>query len=132
MKLTKSKLKEIIKEEIRNINEVSLPSYAKGLQLKKVSSKRSKGEDKWDPDVLISKYIIKDKSGKKVGELETDDYFGYATGELFGKHLADISGWTKKRGKKQGKVYDVLGNLHSFLKSKSADKLFGKNGEKIK
>lgn len=132
MKITKTKLREIIRDEIQNLNEVNLPSYAKGLQLKKVSSKRNKAEDKWDPEVLISKYIIKDKSGKKVGELETDDYFGYATGELFGKHLADISRWTKKRGKKQGKVYDVLGNLHSFLKSKTAANMFGKNGEKIK
>ena len=132
MKITKTQLREIIREEIQQLNEVNLPSYAKGLQLKKVSSKRSKGEGEWDPNVLISNYIIKDKSGKKVGELQTDDYFGYATGELFGKRLADISRWTKKRGKKQGNVGDVLGNLHSFLKSKTAEKMFGKNGEKTK
>lgn len=70
-----------------------------------------------DSSVKQTQFEIHHK-GKKVGELEHEDYFGTVHGHLHGKDLPDISEYGRHNHEESG----VLGHLHSFLRSKTGAK----------
>lgn len=72
-------------------------------------------EDAFESEVTYTTYDIL-KSGKKVGYLETESYFGYINGELFGKPLPELSNYG------HGSMSGPLSHLHAFIKSKTGAK----------
>ena len=61
-------------------------------QVVKTTTKKSKGGGEGHDIIITTRYDIQSK-GKKVGELVTDDYFGYLSGVLNGKDLPELSGY---------------------------------------
>jgi len=97
--------------------------YDEEVIVKKTGSKKVKGEEGED-DVIHYTYDIISK-GKKVGELDNDDYFGLIHGTLFGRNLPDLSHYDAP---------NIQAKLHRFLKSNTGKKwleVSSKKGEEL-
>jgi len=99
------KLKEIM-------NEVNLPPEVKGITIKKTGSHKDDADHGWDVQTTTL-YDIKNKSGKKIGELSYEDYFGNITGQIWGRDLPNIGGYGGG---------GTLQKLHRFFKSKTGQR----------
>ena len=114
------------KEKVHD--NLNLPPEVKGLAVKKTNVEVYEPDDNddedWGDEMGGSKtisYDIKNKKGKKVGELSYEDYFGYVTGKLWGRDLPELSAYVGKP-KKSGmhmQQSGALGNLHRFFKTKT-------------
>jgi hypothetical protein len=117
MKITKSELREIIREEIQQLSD-GVGVYT--IKKTKVSDDTDIDDipDEWSGDDNIrTEYDIL-LGGKRVGELVHGSYFGYITGTLHGKQLPELSGYG------QNKKSGPLSSLHSFLKSNTGKRWF--------
>ena len=112
MKLTKTQLKQIIKEELEKAHKHKL---ARGLQVVRTGKEVTPGIEGESEDVATIYYDIKNEEGEVVGNLEYNDYFGNLDGELYGRYLPELSGY---RSHGSG----PLGKLQSFFKSKTGRK----------
>jgi len=129
MKLTESHLRNIIKQELTNILEASLPPVVKGMQVKKTGSTSgvSDPDNPYEPYVTSTTYDIVDKDGNVVGSLNSEDYFGSIHGKLFGKDLPPLSGYG---GNTLEPKSGPLSKFHKFAKSKTGNKWLDKNAPK--
>ena len=109
MKITKSQLRQIIKEELEKVHKHPL---ARGLQVGRTGKEVTPGEFE---DIATIYYDIKNKKGEVVGNLEYNDYFGNLDGELYDRYLPQLGGY---RSHGSG----PLGKLQSFFKSKTGRK----------
>ena len=73
-------------------------------------------DDEYDYDVNMTEWDIVDRTGKKVGELRQDDYFGYLSGHLHQKDLPHIEDYGRHSAE------SPLDNLRAFLHSKTGRK----------
>ena len=112
MKITKSQLRQIIKEELEKVHKHPL---ARGLQVVRTGKEVTPGIEGESEDVATIYYDIKNKKGEVVGNLEYNDYFGNLDGELYDRYLPQLGGY---RSHGSG----PLGKLQSFFKSKTGRK----------
>lgn len=104
-----SKVNEEALEEVR-LNE-TVGEYS----VKKTGSRVYRGDpEDYGEDITITHYDIHHK-GKKVGELQHNNYMGDIIGHIHNKHLPEISNYNKGRS-------GPLSALHGFLKSKTGQK----------
>ena len=75
--------------------------------------KKEFDDDEEDQVAITTVYYDIILDGKKVGNLETTDYFGYIRGELHNKPLPELSAYGRATSS------SPLSNLHAFLKSKT-------------
>lgn len=116
MKITKQRLKQIIREEVEKVYKHPL---ARGIQVIR-TSREERPEDPDDPydemaGTIDSTYDILDQQGNKIGFLEYEDYFGGLDGELYDRYLPDLKGYGDKGA-------GPLGKLQTFFKSKTGRK----------
>ncbi len=114
MKITKTKLKQIIREEVEKVYKHPL---ARGVQVIKTGKELVAKADYEGPydDVYETTYDILDQEGNKIGFLEYDSYFGGLSGELYDRYLPEL-------GQYGSKGAGPLGKLQTFFKSKTGRK----------
>ena len=114
MKITKTRLKEIIREEVEKVYKHPL---ARGVQVIKTGKELVAKADYEGPydDVYEITYDILDQQGNKIGFLEHDSYFGGLRGELYDRYLPELGQYGSKGAGPQGK-------LQTFFKSKTGRK----------
>jgi hypothetical protein len=118
MKITKSQLREIIREELEKLKEGVGEYTIKKTKVYKSSDTDGGDDDDWkgDDDVVTEYDIL--LNGKRVGELVHGSYFGGISGTLHGKSLPELSGYGKNKSS------GPLSSLHSFLKSNTGKRWF--------
>lgn len=113
MKLTVKELKKLIREQVEEEMSSVLPDIVKGLRVIKTHTESKPME--FDTGAERRYYDIIDKNGDTVGSLEYGTYFGDVTGELFGRHLPDLSDYGPSQSGPAGK-------LIRFFKTKTGRK----------
>lgn len=122
MKITVGQLKQLIQEQV---DTRLMHPLAKGLQVKFVKLEREDDPNsEYFGERMSKKYDILSPSGKKVGELRTNELFGYVYGSLYGRDLPELHQYQGP-----GRSFDSghsgpLMNLHKFAKSKTGWKWF--------